>query len=115
MERKFNKQPKLKIKKGDQVVVIAGDDRGKKGRILEVNSETRRVLIEGVNLVKKHLKPKVDAKNPNGGIITMEAPIAISNVMLWYNNAPTRVGRKLDDKGKLQRYARATEDQEIIK
>ena len=61
MERKFNKQPKLKIKKGDQVVVIAGDDRGKKGRVLEVNTEKRRILIEGVNLAKKHLKPKVDA------------------------------------------------------
>jgi large subunit ribosomal protein L24 len=115
MERKFNKQPKLKIKKGDQVVVIAGDDRGKKGRVLEVDSEKRRILIEGVNLAKKHLKPRVDAKNPNGGIITMEAPVAISNVMLWYNNAATRVGRKLDEKGKLQRFARATENQEIIK
>lgn len=115
MERKFNKQPKLKIKKGDQVVVIAGDDRGKKGRVLEVNTETRRVLIEGVNLAKKHLKPRVDAKNPNGGIITMEAPVAISNVMLWFNNGPTRVGRKADDNGKLQRYARASENKDIIK
>ncbi len=115
MERKFNKQPKLKIKKGDQVVVIAGDDRGKKGRVLEVNTETRRILIEGVNLAKKHLKPKVDAKNPNGGIITMEAPVSISNVMLWYNNTATRVGRKLDEQGKLQRFARATENKEIIK
>jgi len=115
MERKFNKQPKLKIKKGDQVVVIAGDDKGKKGRVLEVHADTRRVLIEGVNLAKKHLKPKVSAKNPDGGIITMEAPVAISNVMLWYNNGVTKVGRKLDDNGKLQRFARATENKEIIK
>ena len=115
MERKYNKQPKLKIKKGDQVVVIAGDDRGKKGRVLDVNTETRRILIEGVNLAKKHLKPRVDAKNPNGGIITMEAPVAISNVMLWYNNAATRVGRKQDENGKLQRYARASENKDIIK
>ena len=115
MERKFNKQPKLKIKKGDQVVVIAGDDRGKKGRVLEVITETRRVLIEGININKKHLKPRVDVKNPNGGIISMEAPIAISNVMLWYNNAPTKVGRTLDEKGKLQRFARATENNDLIK
>ena len=115
MERKYNKQPKLKIKKGDQVVVIAGDDKGKKGRVLEVDTETRRVLVEGVNLVKRHTKPRTDAKNPNGGIITKEAPVQISNVMLWYNNAPTRVGRRRDENNKLQRYAKATDSKEFIK
>jgi large subunit ribosomal protein L24 len=115
MERKFNKQPKLKIKKGDQVVVIAGDDKTKKGRVLEVFPETRRVLVEGVNINKKHLKPRVDAKNPNGGIISMEAPISISNVMLMHDGKATRVGRLRDEDGKLKRFARASENKEIIK
>jgi large subunit ribosomal protein L24 len=115
MERRLNKQPKLKIRKGDQVVIITGADKGKKGRVLEVNAESRRLLVEGVNLVKKHLKPRVDAKNPNGGIVTKEAPVHISNVMLWNGNGPTRVGRRLDENNKLQRFARASENKDFIK
>lgn len=106
MERKYNKQPKLNIKKNDQVVVISGDDRGKKGRVIEVVVEKRRVLIEGVNLVKKHLKPNVNRDHPNGGIIEKEMPVNISNVMLLEGNKGVRVGRKLNDEGSLQRYSK---------
>lgn len=77
MERKFNKQPKLHIRKGDIVKVIAGDSKGSQGRVLEVLSATRKVLVEGVNLVSKHTKP--NAKNTQGGIIKKEAPIHLSN------------------------------------
>jgi len=69
---------KAKIKKGDTVVVIAGDDKGKSGKVLQVATESGRVLVEGVNLVKKHMQKSED--NPQGGIIEREAPIAISNL-----------------------------------
>lgn len=116
MERKFNKQQKFKIKKGDQVQVIAGDDKGKKGRVLEINPDNRRVLIEGINIVKKHLKAKVDPKNPNGGIISKEAPVHISNVMLVDNDGvPTRVGRRRNAEGKLERYSKKSETKAAIK
>jgi large subunit ribosomal protein L24 len=98
---------KLKVKKGDNVTVIAGDDKGKKGRVLEVVVDQNRVIVEGVNLVSKHTKP--NAKHPQGGIIKQEAAIQISNLMV--NDAsgrPTRVGRKLGEKGKLVRYAKTT-------
>ena len=104
MERKYNKQPKLHIRKGDIVKVIAGDSKGSQGRVLEVLSATRKVLVEGVNLVTKHTKP--NAKNTQGGIIKKEAPIHLSNVMLvdGKGNA-TRVGRK-EENGKLVRYSK---------
>jgi len=69
---------KAKIKKGDTVKVIAGDDKGKEGKVLEVAPESGRVLVEGINLVKKAMRQSED--NPQGGIIDREAPIAISNV-----------------------------------
>lgn len=72
---------KMNLKKGDYVVVISGEDRGKKGRILKAFPSTGRVIVEKVNLVKKHSKPS--QTNPQGGIITMEAPIHASNVMLF--------------------------------
>jgi len=111
MERKFNKQPKLHIRKGDIVKVIAGDSKGSQGRVLEVLSATRKVLVEGVNLVSKHTKP--NAKNTQGGIIKKEAPIHLSNVMLvdGKGNA-TRVGRK-EENGKLVRYSKKSG--EVIK
>ncbi|MFA6260350.1 MAG: 50S ribosomal protein L24 [Bacteroidia bacterium] len=105
MERKFNTQPKLKIRKGDMVQVIAGDDKGKKGRVLEVISETNRVLVEGINIVSRHTKP--NAQNQQGGIIKKEAPLNISNVkVLDKGGKATRVGRKLNDAGKLVRYSK---------
>ena len=111
MERKLNKQPKLNIRKGDIVQVIAGDSKGSQGRVLEVIRDKRRVLVEGVNLVNKHTKP--NAKQTQGGIVKKEAPIHISNILLidGKGNA-TRVGRKNED-GKLVRYSKKSE--EVIK
>ena len=99
-------QKKLHIKKGDNVVVIAGNNKGKKGRVLEIITKTERAIVEGVNLIKKHTKP--NAKTPQGGIVDKEAPIHISNLMLFDAKAgvATRVGRRLNDKGKLVRYSK---------
>jgi large subunit ribosomal protein L24 len=81
MKKRF--QPKFNIKKGDNVVVIAGDDKSRTTprKVLAVYPQKSRVLIEGVNMVTKHLKP--NAQSPQGGIVQEEAPIHISNVMLW--------------------------------
>ncbi len=113
MERRYNQQPKLHIRKGDTVKVLAGDDKGKQAKVLEVIRAERRALVEGVNMITKHTKPS--AGKPEGGISKVEAPIHISNLMLIdpASGKPTRVGRKLDDKGKLQRYSKKTG--EIIK
>lgn len=112
MERKSNKQPKLHIKKGDTVKVIAGDSRGQQGKVLEVIVDKRRAVVEGVNLVSKHTKP--NAASPQGGIVKQEASIHISNLMLLdASGNATRVGRKLDDMQKLVRYAKKTG--EVIK
>jgi len=99
-------QKKLKIKKGDQVMVITGESKGQKGRVLEVNREKERVLVEGINMVSKHTKP--NAKAPQGGILKKEAPVHISNLMVIdpASGKPTRVGRKLNDKNKLVRYSK---------
>jgi large subunit ribosomal protein L24 len=108
MERKSNKQPKLNIRKGDTVKVIAGDDKGKTGKVLEILLEKRRALVEGVNIVTKHTKPS--AGKPEGGIKKIEATIHISNLQLVdpASGKLTRVGRKADDKGKLQRFSKKT-------
>lgn len=113
MERKNNQQPKLHIRKGDTVKVLAGDDKGKQGKVLEVNREKRRALVEGVNMMTKHTKPS--AGKPEGGITKVESYVHISNLMLIdpASGEATRVGRKLNDKGKLQRYSKKTG--EIIK
>lgn len=99
-------QKKLHIKKGDIVYVNAGDDKGKRGRVLEVNRDKMTAIVEGVNIVSRHTKPS--AKHPQGGIIKMEAPIHISNLMVVdpTTNEPTRIGRKLNEKNKLVRYAK---------
>ncbi len=99
-------QKKLNIKKGDNVVVITGESKGQKGRVLEVIRDKDRALVEGVNMVKKSTKP--NSKNPQGGIIEKEAPIHISNLMLVdpKTGAATRVGRRLGDNGKLVRYSK---------
>ncbi len=113
MDRKSNQQAKLHIRRGDTVKVLAGDDKGKQGKVLEVNREKRRALVEGVNMMTKHTKPS--AGKPEGGIEKLESSIHISNLMLVdpASGKPTRVGRKLNDKGKLQRYSKKTG--EIIK
>ena len=113
MEKKAKQPPKLHIRRGDTVKVLAGDDRGKEGKVLEVNREKRRALVEGVNMMTKHTKPS--AGKPEGGITKMESFIHVSNLMLIdpASGKPTRVGRKLNDKGKPQRYSKKTG--EIIK
>jgi large subunit ribosomal protein L24 len=99
-------QKKLHIKKGDTVVVIAGNYNGKEGKVLEVIRATEKAIVEGVNMVKKHTKP--NAAHPQGGIIEKEAPIHISNLMNKdpKTGKPTRIGRRLNDKGKLVRYSK---------
>jgi large subunit ribosomal protein L24 len=88
---------KLNIKKGDTVKVIAGDSKGKQGKVLELDVVKQRAIVEGVNLVSKHTKP--NAQNAQGGIVKKEAGIHISNLMVVDNTGkPTRVGRKLDSK-----------------
>jgi large subunit ribosomal protein L24 len=108
MERKFNKQPKLHIRKGDMVKVLAGDDKNKEGKVLEVFASKNRAIVEGINMVTKHQKPS--AGKPEGGIKKMEGTIHISNLMLIdpASGKPTRIGRKLNQKGKLQRYSKKT-------
>ncbi|MCF8253815.1 MAG: 50S ribosomal protein L24 [Bacteroidia bacterium] len=105
MERKFNSQTKLHVKKGDMVQIIAGDDKGKKGRVIEVITDSLRALVEGINIVSRHTKP--NAQNQNGGIIKKEAPVHISNLKVVdkAGNA-TRVGRKTNEKGKLARVSK---------
>ena len=97
---------KLHIKKGDTVYVNAGNDRGKTGKILEMITEKNRAIVEGINLVSKHTKP--NAKQPQGGIIKQEAGIHVSNLQVVdpVKGGPTRIGRRLNDKGKLVRYAK---------
>ena len=110
MERKSNTQPKLGIKKGDTVKVIAGNDKGKSGKVLEVLRDKNKAIVEGVRIITKHQKPS--AGKPEGGLKKLEAPIHISNLMLIdpASGKPTRVGRKLDENGKLQRYAKTTKE-----
>ena len=87
-------------------MVITGESKGQKGRILEVDRKKERALVEGLNMVSKHTKP--NAKAPQGGIIKKEAPIHLSNLMLIdpESGKPTRIGRKLNDKNKLVRYSK---------
>lgn len=101
-------QKKINIKKGDTVLVITGESKGQRGRVLEVNRKTQRALVEGVNVISKHAKP--DAQNPQGGIMKKEAPVHFSNLMLVDPSSgdPTRVGRKFNDKEKLVRYSKKT-------
>ena len=107
-------KPKFNIKKGDSVVVITGEDKDlkKPRKVLEVIIDKARVLVEGVNIVTKHTKPT--AQNTKGGILKIEAPIAISNVMLWdaKTGGPSKVSRNRDN-GKLVRIAKKSG--EVIK
>jgi large subunit ribosomal protein L24 len=99
-------QKKLHIKKGDTVTVIAGESKGQKGRVLEVDRDKNKALVEGVNMVSKHTKP--NAKAPQGGILKKEAPIHLSNLMVVdpTSGKPTRVGRRLNAKNKLVRFSK---------
>lgn len=97
----------IKIKKGDTVQVIAGKDNGKEGKVISVDSKKTKIVVEGVNIIKKHTKPSV--ANQDGGIVEKEAPIDISNVMYLHKGKPTRVGFKMD-KNKKVRFAKTTGD-----
>lgn len=89
-------------------MVLSGNSRGKKGRVLEVYPGKRRAIVEGINMVTKHLKPS--AAHPNGGIEKQEAPIHISNLMIVDPSSgdPSKIGRKLNKEGRLQRYSKKT-------
>ena len=104
---------KLHVKKGDTVLVLSGNDKGKQGKVMSVDVKSQRAIVEGVRIISKHTRP--NAEHPQGGIVKQEAPIHISNLMVVDNSGkPTRVGRKKDEKtGKSVRYSKKTG--EIIK
>lgn len=104
---------KLHVKKGDNVMVIAGNNKGQSGRVLIIDREKKRAIVEGVNMISKHTKPNAD--NPKGGIIKQEAPVHISNLMLIDKSGkPTRIGRNKDEKtGKTVRISKKSG--EVIK
>lgn len=91
--------PNVHVKRGDTVLVVSGKDKGKKGEILKVNPSKNRVIVKGVNEVTKHVKPS--AKNSEGGMVHMEAPIHASNVMLYCKKCdkPTRIAYKILEDG----------------
>ena len=101
-----NKKVKLKVKTGDMVVAIAGKDKGKRGKVIKVILKTMKVLVEGINVDKKHIKPSQSF--PQGGIVAVERPIHYSNVAMIDPKAdmPTKVGYKILADGKKVRYAR---------
>jgi len=96
----------MKIKKGDTVQVTTGNDAGKTGRVIKVYLDKDRIIVEGVNIVKKHARPTQD--NPQGGIIEKESSIHISNIMLVVGGKPTRVGFKSLENGKKVKFAKST-------
>ncbi len=104
---------KLHIKKGDTVMVIAGNSKGQQGRVLKINAPDNKAIVEGINMISKHTKPNAD--NPKGGIIKRESPIHLSNLMVIDSSGKTtRIGRKLDEKqNKSVRYSKKTV--EVIK
>lgn len=97
---------KFHIKKGDTVFVNAGNDKGKTGRVLKVDTKKNRAIVEGLNMITKRTKPS--AQHPQGGMVHKEASIHISNLnpVDTKTGAPTRVGRRRNDDGKLERYAK---------
>jgi len=98
---------KIHIKKGDIVKVIAGNDKGKQGKVLKVDIDAYRALVEGVNIVSK--ATKANAKNPHGGIVKKEAAVHISNLMIVDSKGnATKIGRRIGEKGKLVRYSKKT-------
>lgn len=100
---------KLKIKKGDKVVVITGKDKGKDGQVLTVFPRLSKLVVSGINLVKKHNKPSRDSE---GGIVSKEMPIHISNVAILDPklNKPTKIGLKINEDGSKVRFAKASNE-----
>ena len=97
---------KLKIKSGDTVRVIAGDNKGEEGKVVKVFSDKNRAIVEGVNVISKHTKPS--AQNPQGGIVKKEASIHISNLMLVENGEVTKVGYRMEG-GKKVRFSKKSD------
>ena len=100
----------MKIKKGDTVVVIAGKDKGAKGKVIQAYPDRNKVLVEGVNRIKKHTRiTQTQRGAQSGGIVTQEAAVDVSNVMIVGDDGkPTRVGYKFDDDGRKVRISRRT-------
>tara|TARA_B100001029_G_C15046285_1_gene447363 strand:+ start:156 stop:461 length:306 start_codon:yes stop_codon:yes gene_type:complete len=96
----------MKIIKGDTVRIITGSDKGKEGRVLKSYPIRKKILVEGINVVKKHVRPSQE--NPQGGINEKEMPVDISNVALIFNGEPTKVGYKLLDDNKKVRISKKT-------
>jgi large subunit ribosomal protein L24 len=99
-------QKKLHIRKGDMVIVNSGEYKGQQGRVLEIDRDKLRAIVEGVNMVSKHTKP--NAANPQGGIIKKEGPIHISNLNIVdpSSGEASRIGRKINESNKLVRYSK---------
>jgi len=105
MEKKQKVKIKLRVKKDDRVKIIAGDDKGKTGKVLEIITDSNRAIVEGINIVSRHTKP--NAQNQQGGIIKKEAPIHISNLaVLDKNEVATKVGRMKNEEGKTVRFSK---------
>ena len=104
------KTPSMKVKKGDTVVVLAGKDKGAKGRVIAAYPKLQKVLVEGVGRVKKHTRISTSQRGAQqGGIVTQEAPIHVSNVMVIDSeDKPTRVGYRKDEEGRNIRVSRRT-------
>ena len=104
---------KLHIKKGDEVTVLAGDSKGQVGEVREIDTKKMRAIVIGVNMISKHAK--ASTKYPQGGIIKLEGPVHISNLMLIEpgTGKPTRTGRKSDTNGKMVRFSKKSG--EVIK
>ena len=95
-----------RIKKNDMVKIIAGNYKGKTGKVLAIYPDKEKAIVDSINLIKRHTRPTQD--NPKGGIIEKEAPIHLSNLVLLHNNEPTKVGYKTLTDGKKVRYAKST-------
>ncbi len=109
MKKKIKKNIKFHVRRGDTVKLLSGDDKGKIGKIVSVSKEKYRAIVSGVNIIKKSVKPS--AENPQGGFVQKEASVHLSNLMVVNSNGePTRTFRKIDEKGKLQRFSKKTGD-----
>ena len=93
-------QIKTKLRKGDNVQIIAGKDKGKSGKILLIDRKRGRIIVEGVNYISRHVKPGRSRSNAQGGIVRQEGAIAVSNAMFVHKGKPVRLGYKLEDSGK---------------
>ena len=100
----------MKVKKGDTVEVIAGNDKGKRGKVISADPRRGKVIVEGINRVKKHERIRTTQRgSKTGGIVTQESPIHISNVQIVDDQGkPTRIGYRIDDNGQKVRIARTT-------